>query len=285
MAVTQRGCDDAKIRNMLFNGVDAYRDLHTIAGIVRESCEGSLIVASGISFGGCTVANYAGVYGKDSRLDGVVSVAGCPDLSVTVRYRYSHRAYTPGVAHCKKIASCYDRRKLAILHRCGVDVEHVVSQECWDMVDYDHHVTCKLINKKDVFDAANEVSLAPSDKSDPRSKKPQNVTIPTLCVQAQNDTFMDVNSADVSVPEQFDNIMYIVTKEGTLQVLFVKNIFNKRFWCNINIIFTTYFQVRSIVFQKFYFNKFSSILNFRMLQVGIVDGRAVGILRITGMRA
>lgn len=186
VAVTQRGCDDTQIRNMLFNGEDAYKDLHVIAGVVRQCCENSLIIASGISFGGVTVANYPAIYGKESRVDGCVSVAGSPDLSVCAKYRYSHRAYTPGVAHCKKIQSCYDRRKLDILHRAGVDVEHVVSENCWDMVDWDTHVTCKLINKKDVFDAANAVSLAPSDLSDPRSQKPKNVTVPVLCVQVHS---------------------------------------------------------------------------------------------------
>ena len=30
--------------------------------------------------GGVTIANYAGVYGADSRIDGCVSVAGCIDV-------------------------------------------------------------------------------------------------------------------------------------------------------------------------------------------------------------
>ena len=95
-APTQRGVHpQAKVKKMLFNGVSSVVDLHTLAGAARECCPGSLIFACGYSMGGVTVSNYAGVYGKESRLDGIVSAAGCTDIRTIMNYDYSHKGYTP----------------------------------------------------------------------------------------------------------------------------------------------------------------------------------------------
>ena len=70
-APIQRGVgQEAKKCSTIFNCISACSDLHTIAGVVRQCCPGSLVVAGGYSMGGVTASKYPAAYADDCRLDG-----------------------------------------------------------------------------------------------------------------------------------------------------------------------------------------------------------------------
>lgn len=117
-APAQRGVSkEAPIKNQIFNGVDSVEDLHEIARVVRECCPESLVIAAGYSMGGVTVANYAGIYGADSRIDGLASVAGCLDVCAGSGYTYAHNGYFPMIASRVKGAILSCPMKVAILKK------------------------------------------------------------------------------------------------------------------------------------------------------------------------
>ena len=82
------------------------------------------------------------------------------------------------------------------------------------MIQWDEEMSARITNSNSVQDYYNRASLAPSDPSHHDFGKQNRVAVPLLCVQAQNDTAVDVNSMDVSIPESNPNIMFVVTKSG-----------------------------------------------------------------------
>ena len=99
-----------------------------------------------------------------------------------------------------------------MFNRRGLDVDSL--SECRGMLEWDAHVAAPVTKSKSAADYYNRSSLAPSDSSHSHFGKEKNVAVPLVCVQAKNDTAVDVNTVDTSIPDRNPNIMFVITEEG-----------------------------------------------------------------------